>query len=321
MKVFDGHSDILMDVLVKSLIGERNIIEGYHIDKLRKGGVFLIVLPLWLDPEKREVARKNALLTLDYLEGELDESSHLIHRIIKYEDIGQGEAEGKIGIILGMEGMFYIGKDLGWIEKFYQRGIRTGSLTWNEENPLATGIWGDKNRGLTKLGREAMSLMEDLGILLDVSHLNETSFWDVIRSTRGPVIASHSNAYSLCPHPRNLKDEQIIELVRTGGLVGVNAWPDFLDVRDAKLTRLVDHIDYLVELVGINHVACGFDFCDFVEEDAPASFPVKSKETEGFKDASYIQKLFLCLRDRGYGIEDMEKIAYKNLMRIYRRLL
>lgn len=321
MKVFDGHSDILMDVVRKGLMGEEDILRKYHIEKLRKGQVFTTVFALWLDPNDRMNGRKNVLQMLEYAEREFRVAEDIFKKVTKYEEISQEEAKNRVSVILGLESMFHIDNNLDLIQDLYERGIRYGSLTWNEENQLATGIAGDLNRGLTKLGIDAIKVMEEVGVLLDVSHLNEKSFWDVVKNTRKPIIASHSNAHRLCKHPRNLKDGQIKGIVETGGVIGINGWPDFVDEKQPSVEKLGNHIEYLVEMIGIEHVACGFDFCDFVEENPPDNFTETKQEMKDFHDARDIQNLFHYLKNRGYREGDMQKIAYENLLRIYREVL
>lgn len=321
MKVFDGHSDILMDVLRRGLEGEKDILKKYHLDKLKQGEVFAIIFALWLDPRDKENGRKNLLQMLDYAEEEFELAQETVKKVTKMQEFYRAEEEKKIAVILGLESMFHIESNLDFIYDLYQRGIRYGSLTWNEENQLATGIDGDPNRGLTKLGIEATKVMEELGILLDVSHLNEKSFWDVIKHSKKTIIATHSNAYSLCNHPRNLKDEQIKAIKETGGVIGINGWPDFVDERQPSVEKLANHIDYFVDRIGIDHVACGFDFCDFVKENGPDNFPETEKDMKGFHDAREIQNLFVLLENKGYKEEDMKKIAYENLIRIYKKVL
>lgn len=321
MKVFDGHSDILMDVVSKKLMGEENILRKHHIQKLRKGEVFATIFALWLDPSDKANGRKNALQMLEYAEREFEASEDIFKKITKYEEIFEAENKNRVAVILGLESMFHIDNNLHSIYSLYESGIRYGSLTWNEENQLATGIAGDQNRGLTKLGIDAIKIMEELGILLDVSHLNEKSFWDVIKYTRKPIIASHSNAYSLCDHPRNLKDDQIRAIKETDGVIGINGWPDFVDAKQPSVEKLGNHIEYLIELIGIDHVACGFDFCDFVKENPPDNFSKVKKATKDFHDARDIQNLFIYLKSRGYKEEDIKKIAYGNLLKLYREVL
>jgi len=162
--------------------------------------------------------------------------------------------------------------------------------------------------------------MEELGILLDVSHLNEKSFWDVYKVSTKPFIASHSNAYKLCEHPRNLKDEQIKAIAKSGGVIGLNSWNKSVDTESPSIEKLADHVEYIVNLVGIEHMAFGFDFCDFLYDELWQKDEPK-KETRGFEDTTCIPQLIKLLKDRGYTEDMLSKIAYKNLMRVFKGII
>ena len=168
-------------------------------------------------------------------------------------------------------------------------------------------------------GKRAIEIMEELGIIIDVSHADEKTFWDIIEVASGPIIASHSNVYNLCPVSRNLKDDQIKAIANTGGIVGINSWPEFVDKENPSLNKLVDHIDYLVNLVGINHVAFGFDFTDFLNDSAVSSFKTgETAITPGINSADEIPNIIKALKDRGYNNEALDKICSKNLRDLFR---
>lgn len=156
--------------------------------------------------------------------------------------------------------------------------------------------------------------MNELGMIVDVSHANEKTFWDIYEVSDKPIIASHSNARKLCDHVRNLTDEQIKAIAESGGLVGAVAYKGFVDLEKEKQTieRYVDHIDYMVSLAGIKHVGLGFDFCEYLY----AGRTGKDMNPKGLEDASYAQNVIEELRKREYSEEDIRKIAYENFMRV-----
>ena len=171
------------------------------------------------------------------------------------------------------------------IDEYYEYGARHASLTWNEENKLATGVRGDSNRGLTQIGKKAVKKMQDKGMIVDVSHLNDKSFFDVIDITSSPIIASHSNSRALCNSMRNLTDEQLKAIRDVNGVIGFNSYKGFIDENKEKqnINRGIDHIKYIADKIGIDHIGIGFDYNEYFEdEDAPYikglenAYPVKS---------------------------------------------
>ncbi|MCC5909075.1 MAG: membrane dipeptidase, partial [Clostridiaceae bacterium] len=281
MKVFDAHSDILTDVFNKREDGEKDILRKYHLDKLKEGGVFATVFAIWHDPEYSGDSNKRVFDILKYWSEEVKEVEDAVVQIKKYEEIAKAEEERKLAVILAMESMAPVDKDLDDLYRLHQYGIRCGSLTWNEENLLATGAAGDSNRGLTKRGIEAIKIMEKLGILLDISHLNEKSFWDAMNNCSKPVIASHSNVYSLCNHVRNLKDKQIKAIQESGGVIGINSCTAFVDREEPTVEKLSHHIDVIVDMVGIDHIGLGLDFCDFLRSE---TLGIQDQEYKEIKD-------------------------------------
>ncbi|NMA55542.1 MAG: membrane dipeptidase [Firmicutes bacterium] len=226
------------------------------------------------------------------------------------EDIVAARAQGKIAVVLSLEGGEALGDDPGLLEVFYQLGVRAIGLTWNERNLLASGIAdNDSGSGLTALGCQAVKIAQELGMLLDVSHLSTKSFWDLLHLARGPVIASHSSAFALCPHPRNLTDEQARALAQTGGVIGVNFHTPFLcRAERAQLEDVVDHIDYLVQLVGPEHVGLGSDF---------DGIPVPPQGLEG---PHHFPALARALKKRGYGQKEIKAIMGLNFFRVIPQL-
>ncbi|MEG1365461.1 MAG: membrane dipeptidase, partial [Cetobacterium sp.] len=210
-----------------------------------------------------------------------------------------------------------IEKNIQDIEKLYELGIRHGNLTWNEENELGTGVKGNSERGITEKGRKLLKKMEDLGMIIDVSHANEKSFWDILESTKTPIIASHSNAQTLCNVARNLSDEQLRAIAKRRGVVGINSYKNFIDVSEENQTleRLVDHIDYMVKIMGIDYVGLGFDFGEYFDPDGKLYGP------KGLEKPEEAKNILNVLGSRGYSKEDIEKIAFKNFFRVIKEIL
>jgi membrane dipeptidase len=289
--------------------GESDIFRKYHLaDHLKghvRGGIFVI----WIESSHAVAPQKRLEAIVECVKEEMRVSNDILTVAHNAKEYHQAIENGKIGVIYGLEGLSYIESDLGLLEWLYEQGARHASLTWNEENALATGAKGTSTRGLTTLGKEAVKKMEKLKMLLDVSHLNEKTFWDVAKIQTLPMMASHSNARALCDHPRNLTDDQLKLIRDLGGVVGINSYPGFVSDK-GDLASLVNHTEYLVEKIGIDHVGCGFDFCDYLKEDGVGDV------LKNLEDTSKVPNLFSILREKGYEHDALEKIAHKNFERL-----
>lgn len=318
MMVFDGHSDILTDVAIKRLNGEKNIFRRYHLSQLKKGNISGIILVVWIDPPYTTDPTWRMLQVLGAALEELEEMTGFAAIVRTASDFDEIRRTDRFPILLGAEGLSGLRGNVSLLNILYDLGLRHATLTWNEENEFATGVLSPhKRRGLTQLGIRAVKRMEELGMLVDVSHANEKTFWDICENTTKPFIASHSNAYSLCPAARNLTDDQIRALAQHNGVIGINSWADFVDDHNPTIERLADHIDYIAALAGIDSVGFGFDFCNYLSADISASFRQSEQtQTLGLEDASKVTNLLQLLEKRGYKPEDIEKIAYKNFLRV-----
>ncbi len=320
MFVFDGHSDLLTDLTSRRINGEKDIFKTRHYSKLVKGCVNAVIAVVWIDPpyDSNPPVRMMDVIKNGY--AELSPLDNVVFPIRNANELDLAVKNNKIGIILGMEGLDGLEDDPEGLYFLYELGLRHASLTWNGANDFATGVRAEReNKGLTAAGRKAVKIMEELGIIIDVSHADEKTFWDIVEVANGPIIASHSNAYSLCPVSRNLKDDQIKAIANSGGIIGVNAWPEFVDKENPGLDKLVDHIDYLVNLVGVDHVGFGFDFTDFLENDAVSSFKTgETVITPGINSADEIPNIIEVLQSRGNNDQELEKICFKNLNDLFR---
>lgn len=334
--VFDAHSDIWSDITVRTLRGETDIFRKYHYERLKKGGIEGSVFVMWIDPpyDKEPAARLKQIMNA--INKETESCSDILRVVHNYEEMQKAKADGVFYVFIGCEGLSEIGEDIGQIDMLYEFGARHASLTWNEQNALATGIRGDADRGLTELGIKALHRIQELNMLFDVSHLNDKSFWDVMRNASGPVVATHSSSRALCPAPRNLTDEMIKELVAAGGMMGVNTYPEF--IAEKKEERTVDmlarHIEHIVDIAGIDRIGFGFDFCEFLEGEASSSCSLKedagsqiktdnSESTsvlKGLRDASEVPALLDAMRKIGFTDDDIRKVSYENWHGMIRKI-
>lgn len=322
--VFDAHSDIWTDVTIRSLQGETDIFHKYHKKRLEQGNIEGGILAMWIDPpyaatnpyerflQITAAIEKEAAITKDFV-------------IVKnYEQIQSAKKAEKFYVIIGIEGLSPIGENLDLIDVYYNLGARHAMLTWNEQNPLATGVRGDEKRGLTKLGKKAVQKLIEKNMILDVSHLNEASFWDMTDLTQGPVIASHSNAKALCDVPRNLSDEQLLKLRDLNAVIGLNAFNCFVHPQKAEqnIDNFVKHAVYIAEKIGVEHIGCGFDFFEFLPSETSSSFNEQSSPCiKGLEDCSKVPDFLKALEKAGFSKEEIECISYKNFHRVIKEIL
>lgn len=322
--IFDGHGDIWTDVTLKRSKGQKDIIKNMHLDRFKKGNMIGGIFVIWVDPPYDENPQARTLEIIEHMSTEIMENLDILKVVKSTKDFDKALEEGKLAVVIGMEGLSGIGDRIGLINTLYLLGVRHMSLTWNEENLLATGVRGNPERGLTKKGIEAVKLMEKLGIIIDVAHGNDRTFWDVYENTTGPIIDSHSNARALCNVKRNIPDDQIKAIAQRGGLIGLNSFNEFIHLdRDKQdIHHLADHLDHMVEIAGIDHISFGFDFFHYLKTDTIDSFVEDVNiGTEGFETIAQVPDLIDLLSSRGYSNEDIEKISYKNYYRILREVL
>ena len=322
--LFDIHGDIWTDVTIKRLKGKRSIIKNDHLERFRKGNMVGGIFVVWIDPPHDKNPKDRLIQNLVAMNSEIYENRDVLKVVYNTSEFYKAINEERLAVLLGMEGLSSIGDNVEALYTLYQLGFRHASLTWNEQNALGTGVKGDVNRGLTEKGKEAIKIINNLGIILDVSHANEKTFWDIYNITDKPFIASHSNAKALCDVPRNLSDDQIIAIGDKDGLIGINAHNYFvnLDYNISNVDHFINHLEHVINLIGINRVALGFDFFEYLEGDTGGTFlndPYKG--TIGLEDISKTNNLLSKLESRGFSNEDIEKICFKNFINLMDRIL
>ena len=326
MNCFDAHSDIWADVTNKRMRGEKNVFHNHHFENIKKGGVEGSVLVIWVDTFGSRDIESRTRDIFRCVKDEIAETGDF--RIVtNCDEMLKAREEGIFYIFIGVEGMAYASNDpsLARIDEYYDFGARHGMLTWNEENGFGHSAASGSNEGLSDLGKRAVLRMIGKKMIIDTSHLNEAGFWDITRIMDGrPFIASHSNCRALSDHPRNLTDGQLRAIRDTNGCVGLNTWNEFVDPdrRKANAQRLADHCEHMIDVMGIDHVGCGFDFCDYIEDpNDPESSDFSGGAVTGLGDPSKIPAFFNILRSRGMREDELEKIAYGNFHRIIRDVI
>ena len=315
--IFDAHSDIWTDVAVKTLKGENNIIKKYHYDNLIKGKIGGSIFVIWTEPKNYNRFLERVREIQECIKKELEYIKDIILIAKNYDDIIKAQKENKIYIFIGFEGLISIDDNIDLIDEYYEYGARHASLTWNEENKLASGVRGDPNKGLTDFGKKTVKKMQDKGMIVDVSHLNDKSFFDVIDITSAPIIASHSNSRVLCGSLRNLTDEQLKAIRDTKGVVGLNSYKGFIDENKDKQTieRALDHIKYIADKIGIDHIGLGFDYNEYFEDE------ITPPSVKGLENASKSYDIIIKLKEAGFNNEEIEKIEYRNFHRIIKEII
>ena len=321
--IFDGHSDIFSDVRYKREAGERQVLKNHHLARLQKGGIGGGCFVIWADTYNGLDPKAEMDAIVQAMQAEMAETEEfvLVHNRAEAE---AAEQAGKFAILLGIEGLAGIGEDLSKIDKLYEVGARHAMLTWNEENLLATGVKGDPNRGVTELGKKAIRIMQNKRMILDVSHLNEKSFWDVLDTYEGPILASHSNAKALANAARNLTDAQLLAIRDTNGLVGLNAFSDFISEDPAKqdIDHLVIQASYIADKIGVEHLGFGFDFFEFLSADFMKSYSDQEDSLlRGMEDCSKVPVLVEKMKKAGFTEKDLERITGGNWLRLIQQVL
>ncbi|MGM0919633.1 MAG: dipeptidase [Bacillota bacterium] len=298
MRIFDAHCDLLYQLWRRPEISEWNDLNLHvTIEKLFQFGAkvqcFAIFIPVDVT-NKLEAAFAQASIFYDRI---INGYEKIIH--IRTKQDLHALKDDELGAILTLEGCDPIGHDLSLLSIFQQLGVRSAGLTWNFANLLADGALETRNAGLSFYGRHVVGKLNHYHMWTDVSHLSERSFWDVIQLAEHPI-ASHSNSYALCPHPRNLKDDQIKAIVAKNGLIGITFVPQFTSSRSrASMKHLLNHLDYVCGLAGENAVGFGSDF-DGIDETIEG--------LEGYEQYPYL----LNTLSKHYSESQVEKFMYKN---------
>lgn len=358
--VVDTHNDILTTALSKGLSFDNDLKGKTHSDLARfeAGGIDVQIFSIWCDgtygPGK---AFALANRQIDTLYATVNRNPGKIAITTTPAQMKANLRAGKISAMIGVEGGHMIEENLSYLDSLYRRGTRYMTLTWNNSTSWATSAMTETTKkdslaqkGLTAFGKEVVKRMNELGMIVDVSHVGEQTFWDAINTTTKPVIASHSCAHAICPVFRNLNDEQIKAVGKNGGVIHLNFFSGFVDssfmrrnrefvqkrkaeydsvlktvtdpyfaeefifnkyAAEAKalrppLSMLMDHLDYIVKLIGVNHVGLGSDF------DGVSSTP------QQLDDVTAFPLITEELIKRGYKKKDIKKILGENFIRVWK---
>jgi membrane dipeptidase len=362
--LIDAHNDILTTALDDGLSFDQNLKGRTHSDlqRMKEAGMDVQIFSVWCDGNRKEpFAYANRQIDTLYAWAGRNPEKMMI--VKTPADLNEAVKQHKLGSMIGVEGGHMIENDLKKLDQLFERGARYLTLTWNNSIPWATSAADESmpskpplsgepasKKGLTDFGKQVVQRMNQLGMMVDLSHVGEQTFWDAINTTTKPVIVSHSNCYELCSVSRNLKDEQIKAIGKNGGVIHLNFYSGFLTddyqalsrdfrrkyraERDSllkinpephfaegilfkkyptevqqmrpKLSVIVDHLDHIVKLIGVDHVGFGSDF------DGITSTP------QGLDDITGFPLITKELMARGYSQKDISKIMGGNFIRLFK---
>lgn len=318
MHLIDLHCDMIWKLLLDKDKGENvDIWENkgaVSLPKLKEADSMAQVFAVFVymgkfqGKDRWSKGYEDALRMLDALDAEVEKTKGEIQWAKNGEEIERIFCDGKIAGLKSLEEGGVLEGKINRLSRLYDKGVRLVTLTWNEENCIGYPNSRDRSvmeQGLKKFGVEVISFMNEKGMLIDISHLSDQGFWDVIRLSKAPVLASHSNARSLFEHPRNLTDEMLAALGNCGGVAGLNFYPYFIDKKGVStMEKLAAHLRYMINRAGEDAVAIGTDFDGF---------------DEGILEIQHIGEMprfYEYLKQHGFTEQVLEKIWYKNALRL-----
>ena len=329
--VVDTHNDTILHLIrappfvgdgtralpPRRTLGERSQDGQIDIPRIKEGGVDVLLFAMYVSPQHRARLRR-LIQMLDAFHAEIEANPDTIALATSYGEIMAAVKAKKIAAVIAIEGGEPLEGDIGALRTAYRLGTRSLTLTHFPRNELGDGSGADSGSHLSEFGREVVEEMNDLGMLVDISHLNETGFWDVMELSKDPVLATHSNCKALCGHHRNLTDDQIKALAEKGGVMNLSFCAGFIKdgigfgtpetLKKVSIEDWLDHLDHAVGLVGTDHVGLGSDL------DGGCGFP-------GLDDVTKFPDLTRGLVSRGYSDADIEKILGANDLRVFKKVL
>lgn len=340
--VVDAHTDVTEAVFYEKYdLLSRHDTRHVDLPRLQEGGIDAEFFSIFVHPESVDLTQffPTALRQIDLLQQVARDSGGALQMARNADEVRENADKGVTSMLLGVEGGHLLlpgteEEQLAHLKVFADRGVRYLTLSWSSSSPIGGSTAEDAKTGLTPFGRRVLAEMDRLGIVADLSHGSDALFWDVIRQAKKPLLLSHSAARALSNHPRNASDEMLRALGSNGGAACVDFSPTFLDDRfrlasqallqrtkgmrnaektalykreklpEVPLSTLVDHIEHMVRVAGIDHVCLGSDF------DGAPMMPV------GLEDASKLPALTARLRARGWAPQDIRKLLGENLLRV-----
>lgn len=311
--MIDLHNDVI-DVMIRNPnynFSIWNTINHTDIPRLQAGEVDIQFFAMWVNPNSYSNYYEQTLTMINKYFNIMNENPNAIEHAETMDEAAFINQQGKIAGMFGVEGGHSIENSLEKLENLYNAGMRYMTITWNNALDWAIPHSSPNSltQGLSEFGKDVIRKMDTLGIVIDVSHVGIKTIQDILEVTTNPIIASHSGARAITNNSRNLYDWQIQDIANSGGVIGVVFYPNFLTgTNNANIQNVIQHIDHIVNLVGINHVAIGSDF------DGIGVTPV------GLENVSKFPNLTFALLQRGYSQEEVEKILGKNFKRVFEQV-
>lgn len=321
------YSDMHCDTLMRAYVSKKEIIYDMpelmlDVKRLREGGALAQFFAIFMLPEPlRQEWGAAYPKDMDYIKAliriyrnTLEAHRNIIADTKSVAEYATNVSTGRICGILSLEDGRAVDGNPDNLVWMYEEGIRMIALTWNYENCFGFPNSKDREmmqRGLTSFGKEAIGVMNDMGMIIDVSHLNDGGFWDVVKLTKKPFVASHSNCRAIAPHQRNLTDEMIRALAEKGGVMGLNFCGPFLNEdgagRESRIPQMIKHLKHMINVGGSDVAAIGTDF-----DGTFGEFDIA--------ECSKMQLLFEAMEREGFSYDQIEKIAYKNVERVVQEI-
>jgi membrane dipeptidase len=339
--LFDTHIDTATHLLWRNPDFSKRLDAG-HVDipRMREGGVNAAFFAVWINEDDSDLEKMRlAIREIDAIHRTIDANSDDLVLALNAADVVQAKAEGKIAVLISIEGGRCIDEDLGVLRMFYRLGVRSITLAWASATGWIDSYNEEKHGGMTDFGRSVVTEMQQLGMIVDISHASDKAFWQVLETAERPVFASHSCCRTLQDNPRNMTDDMIVALGESGGVINVNFVAVFVGPGDTAgyieptkvpldqmldpfdyltkraegngppISRLIDHFDLAIKLAGPANVGIGTDY------DGTSQFPV------GLEDISFMPIVTQALLDRGHSPEVVEGILGANDLRLLRETL
>lgn len=331
MKVLDMHCDTISVLLRQKREGKAASLRENmgHLDlvRMKESGYLLQNFALFVNKGSGRDPWEEVCALQEFYQEELAKNGDLIAPVLKFTDIADNEAKGKLSAMLTVEEGAVCKGEVEKLRKLYEMGVRMMTLTWNYPNEIGFPnldcareeekdflYIADAVNGLTERGKEIVSVMEELGMIVDVSHLSDAGFYDVLECTKKPFVASHSNARSMCRCVRNLTDDMLRKLADRGGCTGLNYCPDFLtevphgEKNPGTVEAVVEHAKHIVNVAGVEVLGLGSDF-DGIDGHA---------QLQGVQS---MELLWDAMHKGGFTQAQLDKIFYQNVLRVYQDVL
>ncbi|MBU8922080.1 MAG: dipeptidase [Bacteroidales bacterium] len=354
--VFDGHCDTATKLMADDTIDLGKELEKGHVDipRMIEGGVGAQVFACWVDPDiPAEKWNITTIKMIKRLRAAVEANSDSIGTALSGLEIEELIGEGRIAAVTGVEGGHAIGSEMKALQSLYSEGVRCMTLTWNNHNEIADACDGEpRHGGLSDFGREVTGEMDSMGMVIDLSHSSDRTFFDVLETSANPVLVSHSCMRAICDHPRNMTDDMLRALAGNGGVVGINFFPGFLETECSRETfALWDEykrersvlavkyegdviradkelqIKYMPEInaievpgvdVVVDHIEHAIELAGVGHVGIGSDYDGTPMMPQGLEDISKMQSIARVMRTRGYSAGETEKVMSGNLLTLFK---